>query len=104
MYHHHQKRKYFIEYLNLTIDFGSISLCFNTKHFFKSKFIRSIDEEDDDDHVEDLSMSRKKSIEKLSPPPSPVTVAVPNPDAVPPASGQQLGVIVPARALSPTQN
>lgn len=64
---------------------------------------RSIDEDEDDDQVEDLSMSRKESSEKLSPPPSPVTVSVPNSDAVPPpTSAQQLGVIVPPRALSPS--
>lgn len=53
----------------------------------------SIDVEDDadDDQVEDLSMSRKS--EKVSPPPSPVSVAsVPNSDAAVPA---QTGVIVP---------
>lgn len=53
----------------------------------------SIDAEDDadDDQVEDLSMSRKS--EKVSPPPSPVSVAsVPNSDAAVPA---QTGVIVP---------
>lgn len=50
-------------------------------------------EEDVDDEVEDLSMSRAK-IEKVSPPPSPVPVAsLPNSDAAVPAA--QPGVIVP---------
>lgn len=50
-----------------------------------------MDDDGDDDQVEDLSMSRK--IEKVSPPPSPVSVAsVPNSDAAVPA---QPGVIVP---------
>lgn len=53
-----------------------------------------VDEEVDDgdeDQVEDLSMARKS--EKISPPPSPVSVAsIPNSDAAVPA---QTGVIVP---------
>lgn len=50
-----------------------------------------IEEDADDDQVEDLSMSRKG--EKISPPPSPVSVAsVPNSDVAVPA---QTGVIVP---------
>lgn len=49
------------------------------------------DDDVEDDQVEDLSMSRKS--EKVSPPPSPVSVASPpNPDVAVPA---QTGVIVP---------
>lgn len=61
--------------------------------FENVKMERSIDVEEDadDDQVEDLSMSRKS--EKVSPPPSPVSVAsVPHSDAAVPA---QTGVIVP---------
>lgn len=65
------------------------------RHSFENvKLERSIDVEDDaeDDQVEDLSMSRKS--EKVSPPPSPVSVAsVPNSDTAVPAA--QAGVIVP---------
>lgn len=64
------------------------------RHSFENvKVERSIDVEEDadDDQVEDLSMSRKS--EKVSPPPSPVSVAsVPNSDTAVPA---QTGVIVP---------
>lgn len=61
------------------------------------KVERSTAEDDgDDDQVEDLSMGRKScdaSHEKVSPPPSPVSVvSVPNSDAAVPA---QTGVIVP---------
>lgn len=49
------------------------------------------DDDGDEDQVEDLSMARKT--EKISPPPSPVSVAsAPNSDAAIPA---QTGVIVP---------
>lgn len=65
------------------------------RHSFENvKMERSVDVEDDadDDQVEDLSMSRKS--EKVSPPPSPVSVAsVPNSDTAVPAA--QTGVIVP---------
>lgn len=55
------------------------------------KLKMDVDDDGDDDQVEDLSMSRKS--EKVSPPPSPVSVAsVPNSDAAVPA---QTGVIVP---------
>lgn len=63
--------------------------------FENVKLERSIEVEDevDDDQVEDLSMSRKS--EKVSPPPSPVSVAsVPNSDTAVPAA-QTGGVIVP---------
>lgn len=63
------------------------------RHSFENvKLERSVDAEDDADEVEDLSMSRKS--EKVSPPPSPVSVAsAPNSDTAVPAA--QTGVIVP---------
>lgn len=57
----------------------------------QSRELSTGEDDGDDDQVEDLSMSRKS--EKVSPPPSPVSVAsVPNSDAAVPA---QTGVIVP---------
>lgn len=67
----------------------------SVRHSFENvKLERSVDVEDDaeDDQVEDLSMSRKS--EKVTPPPSPVSVAsAPNSDTAVPAA--QTGVIVP---------
>lgn len=67
----------------------------SVRHSFENvKLERSVDVEEDaeDDQVEDLSMSRKS--EKVTPPPSPVSVAsAPNSDTAVPAA--QTGVIVP---------
>lgn len=65
----------------------------NKRHSYENADRSTAEDEDaDDDQVEDLSMSRK-SDPKISPPPSPVSVAsVANCDAAVPA---QTGVIVP---------
>lgn len=61
------------------------------RHSFENVEPPVPDDDGDEDQVEDLSMGRKT--EKISPPPSPVSVAsVQNSDAAVPA---QTGVIVP---------
>lgn len=63
----------------------------NDRHSFIKVEQTTVEDDGDDDQVEDLSMSRKT--EKMSPPPSPVSVAsLQNSDAAVPA---QPGVIVP---------
>lgn len=64
----------------------------NDRNAFVKVEPSTLDEDADDDQVEDLSMSRKS--EKISPPPSPVSVAsIPSSDVAVPAP--QPGVIVP---------